>query len=551
MTEAIHTMCLVIPDKIMNSSLFKSCKVTLVCILIFASCTGQPDRPESPNVLFIIADDFGAHDLSSMGSEFYETPNLDRLASESVVFTRGYAAARVCSPSRASIMSGKSPARHGITDWIGAPAGEDWRKQGRYTNLLPPDYRRSLPHEYTILPEALKEAGYKTFFAGKWHLGSEGSYPEDHGFDENQGGFEAGGPYTGGFFSPFNNPKMEDHPDEVGISLPEKLARETSAFIEENREQPFFAFLSFYAVHAPIQTTQSYWKKYRDKAEAMGVAENGFEMGYYLPIRQVQDNPVYAGLIEHMDDAIGTVLQKLEEAGLEDETIVIYTSDHGGVAAGDDYATSNKPLRGGKGMQFEGGLRVPYFIKVPWLNRAGQTIDIPVTGTDFYPTILDLVGEELRPLEHADGVSLKPLMEGKSIDERYLYWHYPHYGNQGGRPSSIIRDQKWKLVRYHADSTEVLYDLQNDPQELFDLTSENRNVAARLSRALSDYLESMNVSYPTPDPLYDPVAEQQYLDQIVNELIPRLEKQRLEYLSPDYSPGNNWWGSTLKEHVSQ
>ncbi|NBB77658.1 MAG: sulfatase-like hydrolase/transferase, partial [Bacteroidetes bacterium] len=262
----------------------------LAGILILSSCTVQPDSPDTPNVLFIIADDFGYHDMSGTGSVYYETPNLDRLASESTVFTRGYAAARVCSPSRASIMSGKSPARHGITDWIGAPVGEEWRQQGRHTKLLPPDYQKSLPHEYTVLPEALKEAGYKTFFAGKWHLGSEGSYPEDHGFDENQGGFESGGPYTGGFFSPFNNPKMEDHPDEEGISLPEKLARETSAFIRENREQPFFAFLSFYAVHAPIQTTQANWKKYRDKAEAIGIAEDGFEMGYYLPVRQVQDN---------------------------------------------------------------------------------------------------------------------------------------------------------------------------------------------------------------------------------------------------------------------
>ncbi|HLR25441.1 MAG TPA: sulfatase-like hydrolase/transferase, partial [Fodinibius sp.] len=341
----------------------------------FLSCTTKEtnDPPPKPNVLFIIADDFGAHDLSSMGSDYYETPNLDQLAAQSMVFTNGYTAARVCSPARASIMSGKTPARHGITDWIGAPAGTDWRAQGRHSKLLPPEYVHHLPHEYMVLPEAMKEAGYKTFFAGKWHLGDEGSYPQDHGFDINKGGYEAGGPYSGGYFSPFNNPKMEDYPEERGMSLPEKLAKETSSFIKANKDTSFFAYLSFYAVHAPIQSSREKWKKYRNKADSMGIAETGFKMGHFLPIRQVQDNPIYAGLVEHMDDAVGAVLETLVREGLEENTIVIFTSDHGGVAAGDDYATSNRPLRGGKGYQYEGGLRVPYFIKLPWLNQQGET----------------------------------------------------------------------------------------------------------------------------------------------------------------------------------
>lgn len=514
-------------------------------VMIIASCAGTT-QPEKPNVLFIIADDFGAYDMSSMGSEFYETPNLDKLASESMIFTNGYAAARVCSPSRASIMSGKSPARHGITDWIGAPVGEEWRERGRHTKLLPPDYRRSLPHEYIVLPEALKTEGYTTFFAGKWHLGGEGSYPEDHGFDYNQGGFEAGGPYTGGYFSPFNNPKMEDYPDEAGMSYSEKLAKETSDFIKENADKSFFAFLSFYAVHAPIQTTQANWEKYREKAERLGIAESGFEMGYFLPVRQAQDNPVYAGLIEHMDDAVGQVLNTLEQLNLDEETIVIFTSDHGGAAAGDDYATSNKPLRGGKGTQYEGGLRVPYFIKVPWLNHQGTENSTPVTGTDFYPTIVDLIGADLRPDEYTDGVSLKPLLEGDSIEDRSLFWHYPHYGNQGGRPSSVVRDGRWKLIRYHADSSEVLYDLYSDIEELRNVLEENPDIAERLGNELTGYLEKSAAAFPIADPLYDSEAEAQHLERIENELMPRLEKQRLEYLSPDYSPGNNWWGSSPK-----
>lgn len=526
---------------------------TFFCLIwicqIWTSCTGNTeiDPPEKPNVLFIIADDLGFHDLSGSGSIFYETPNLDRLAEQSMIFTRGYTAARVCSPARASIMSGKSPARHGITDWIGARTGEDWREQGRYSKLLPPEYRHQLSQEYLVLPEAMKQEGYKTFFAGKWHLGGEGSYPEDHGFDINQGGYEAGGPYSGGYFSPFNNPKMEDDPDEIGMSLPEKLAKETSNFIEQNSSEPFFAFLSFYAVHAPIQTTQEKWKKYRDKAEEMGIADTGFEMGYFLPIRQVQDNPVYAGLVEHMDDAVGKVMNTLQDLDLEENTIVIFTSDHGGVAAGDDYSTSNRPLRGGKGYQYEGGLRVPFFIKVPWLNHQGEENSTPVIGTDFYPTILDLIGADVRPNEHQDGVSLKPLLEGDSIPERPLYWHYPHYGNQGGRPSSVIQQGRWKLIRYHADRSEVLYDLSEDPKEQNNVSKQNPEIASYLSRELTDYLVETGAKFPVRDPSYDPEAEAEYLERIENELLPQLERQRMEHLSADYSPGNNWWGSEIEE----
>lgn len=539
-------------DKTKKISFLNKSSVYLVLIvgLIGISCMEErveTTAPEKPNVLFIIADDFGAHDMSRFGSQFYETPNLDSLASQSMIFTNGYAAARVCSPSRASIMSGKSPARHGITDWIGAPVGEEWRERGRHTQLLPPDYQRSLPHQDLILPEALKEEGYTTFFAGKWHLGGEGSYPEDHGFDYNEGGFESGGPYTGGYFSPFNNPKMEDYPDEKGMSLSEKLAKETSNFIKQNREKPFLAFLSFYAVHAPIQTTQAYWQKYRDKADQLGIAETGFEMGYFLPIRTVQDNPVYAGLVQHMDDAVGQVLNTIEQMELDENTIVIFTSDHGGVAAGDDYATSNKPLQGGKGTQYEGGLRVPYFIKVPWLNLQGEENDTPVTGTDFYPTILDLVGAELRLDEHVDGVSLKPLLEGGEIEDRLIYWHYPHYGNQGGRPSSIVRDERWKLIRYHADSSEVLYDLHSDIEEQFDVSAEHQDIVERLGNELTDYLERTGAKFPRTDPQYAPEAEARHLESVEKELLPQLERQRLEYLSPDYSPGNDWWGSRADE----
>ena len=493
-----------------------------------------------PNVVFILADDLGAHDLSSTGSDYYETPSIDRIAREGIMFTQGYAASRVCSPSRASIMTGKFTARHGITDWIGAKTGEDWREAGRFNKLLPPEYVDHLPHEYTTFPEAMQEAGYQTFFAGKWHLGGEGSWPEDHGFAINKGGWDSGSP-RGGYFSPWENPNLKSGPKGENLSI--RLAKETVGFIEENRDSPFFAFLSFYAVHGPIQTTQEKWEKYRQKAENLGISETGFEMGHFLPIRQVQDNPVYAGLLESMDDAVGMVLDALDEMGLAENTIVVFTSDNGGVAAGDAFATSNLPLRGGKGYQFEGGTRVPFFIKVPWLDLAGKKIEVPVIGTDFYPTILDLVGEKLAPEEHNDGLSLLPLMKGEELQERPLIWHYPHYGNQGGEPSSVIRVGDWKLMHYYEDGRDELYHLAKDLQEKNNIAHKYPDKVSELNIKLFDLSSRMGAKFPKKDPNYNEDLERKHLEDVRENMLPRLERQRLDFLSKDFDPGNNWWGS--------
>ncbi|GAL67256.1 sulfatase [Jejuia pallidilutea] len=334
------------------------------CIIFFGCQKNKATQKQNvkPNILFILVDDLGYHDLGVTGSTFYETPNVDKLANEGMMFTQGYAASRVCSPSRASIMTGKFTARHGITDWIGAKTGEEWRTRNRHDKLLPADYVIQLPKADITIAEAFKSNGYKTFFAGKWHLGGEGSYPENHGFDINIGGIGAGSP-KGGFFSPWNNPKLPNK--QKGENLTLRLAKETANFISKHRDTTFFAFLSFYAVHAPIQTTEKKWRKYRDKADNLGIADSGYKMERVLPIRQVQDNPIYAGLVETMDDAVGVVLKALKDNGLEENTIVVFTSDNGGVASGDHYATSNLPLRGGKGYQWEGGIREPCFIKVP------------------------------------------------------------------------------------------------------------------------------------------------------------------------------------------
>ena len=516
--------------------------VYLLLIPVLISCS-ETDKKPKPNILFILVDDLGYHDLSCTGSEYYDTPNVDRIAREGMVFTNGYATCQVCSPSRASIMSGKFPARHGITDWIGAPSGEEWRQANRFNKLLPAEYLHNLPHEYVVLPEALKEAGYKTFFAGKWHLGSEGSWPEDHGFDINKGGNETGWP-RGGFFSPFDNPNLDDL--EEGENLSMRLAEETVQFLKENKDTTFFACLAFYAVHSPIQTTQEKWAKYRRKAEDLGIAGSGYGMGHFFPIRQVQDNPVYAGLVEAMDDAVGLVLNTLTELGLEENTIVVFTSDNGGVAAGDAYSTSNLPLRAGKGYQFEGGIREPYFIKIPWME-GGRECHVPVTGTDFYPTLLELAGQDLRPDEHLDGISLVPLLTGGTIEERPLIWHYPHYGNQGGEPSAIIREGEWKLIHYYEDGREELYNLENDLEETTNVLTEHPELGSQLSQKLFTCLDEVGARYPVDDPEYNEVAENEYLQDVIEVRWPRLEELRLEVLSEDFDPGNDWWGSMVTE----
>lgn len=499
-----------------------------------------------PNILFILADDLGYTDLSCMGSKYYETPNIDQIARSGIVFTSGYAACQVCSPSRASIMTGKFPASHGITDWIGAPSGEKWRETKHFSQLLPADYVQSLKAEYVTLPEALKQGGYKTFFAGKWHLGEKGSWPEDHGFDVNIGGWDAGNP-KGGYFSPYDNPNLRDGPDGEELSM--RLAQETVKFLKENNPartgQPVFAYLSFYAVHGPIETTREKWSKYRIKAKDAGIEATGFKMGHLLPMRQVQDNPVYAGLVESMDDAVGVVLNSLKELGLDKNTIVIFTGDNGGVTSGDAYSTSNAPLRGGKGYQWEGGIREPYFISVPWMNLSGKKCDIPVSGTDFYPTILDLAGLPLMPEEHNDGISLVPLMKGEKNADRALIWHYPHYGNQGGDPSSIIRKGDWKLIHYYEKGNEELYNLKTDLSETTDVSIKNPELVQRLHAELFDYLKKTGARFPEKDPEYSEEVEKEYRLKIVNSLLPQLENQRKAMLSPDFNPKNNWWGSQV------
>ena len=512
----------------------------IILSLIIISCK---KNISTPNFLFIVVDDLGHRDLSVMGSDFYETPNIDRIALEGTIFTQGYANASVCSPSRASLLTGLYPTSHGITDWIGAKYGLEWREIGRKTKLLPSKYVKHLSSDLTTLPEVLKLYNYNTFFSGKWHLGSkeQKSLPTDHGFDINKGGYEIGGPYSGGYFSPFNNPFLKDKKEEKGMSLPMKLAYETSSFIKANANKPFLAYLSFYAVHAPIQSAKSKWSKYQKKAVDQGIMQDGFEMEKRLPVRINQDNPVYAGLLEHTDDAVGYVLKTLDDLGLNDNTVVVFVSDNGGVSSGDDYATSNVPLRGGKGYQWEGGIRIPFFIKAPQIKNAPKKIDIPVTGADLLPTLLELAGIEEK--NKVDGKSLVPLLKGKLFEDRFLYWHYPHYGNQGGDPNAIIRKGDWKLIYYFEDGKNELYNLVNDIGETNNIFNKFPDIGLELKNELKKWLILSNAIIPEKDSLHNYEKEKKWLLENKQKIKLKVEKKRLLQLNPNYIPNKNWWGS--------
>lgn len=513
-----------------------------ICCFVFLSCNVKSDskNKSQPNVVFILADDLGYSDLSCMGSSYYETPNIDKIASKAMVFTNGYAGCQVCSPSRATLMTGQFTARHGITDWIGSPSGEDWRKKKRYTKILPADYKHHMDSDQMTLPKAFQEAGYSTFFAGKWHIGGKGYHPENFGFDINIGGFESGSP-RGGYFGPFKNPKLKNK--VKGENLTMRLAAETAAFIKTSKDKPFFAYLSFYAVHGPIQTSKEKWSKYRDKAEAIGVAEKGFEEGDMLPMRKYQDNPVYGGLVETMDDAVGVILKTLKENNLDKNTIVVFTSDNGGVTSGDNYSTNNMPLKGGKGYQWEGGIRIPYMISVPWVNNHGEKSDEPVSGADFFPTLLELTGQTLLPETHIDGKSIVSVLNGTSLEERPLYWHYPHYGNQGGRPVSIIRKGDWKLIHFWEDGHDELYNLKKDVHEDNNIASSEIERTKHMSQTLLKWLSDVDAKYPSKDPLYDKKKEEVYLVETKKRKLKSLESLRKNMLKKDWQPNKNWWGS--------
>jgi arylsulfatase A-like enzyme len=451
-----------------------------------------------PNVVFMLADDLGWTDLGCFGSTFYETPNLDALAAAGTKFTQAYAACPVCSPTRASILAGKYPALMQTTDFFGAAQPDKWTRK---TPLLPAPYRERLPLEEITLAEALKANGFATFFAGKWHLGPQGCWPEDQGFDVNQGGCDRGGPYgPGGYFSPYGNPRLSDGPK--GEHLPDRLARETVTFIEEHRDGPFLAYLSFYDVHTPLMAREDLKAKYLAKKQRLGLEVTWGQEGD-RQVRRVQEHAVYAGMVEAMDQAVGKVLAALDRLGLATNTIVFFMSDNGGLSTSEGHPTSNRPLRAGKGWLYEGGIREPMIVRWPGRIAAGSTCAAPVLSTDFYPTILDLAGLPAPAGKLLDGVSFAPLLRGQPLQRGPLFWHYPHYGNQGGAPGGAVRDGDWKLIEWYDGRTE-LFNLADDIGEQHNLAAQEPERTATLAAQLRKWRAEVGARMPTPNPGYRP-----------------------------------------------
>ncbi|HOC73278.1 MAG TPA: sulfatase, partial [Candidatus Hydrogenedentes bacterium] len=431
-----------------------------------------------PNVVLFLIDDMGWRDVGCYGSRFYETPNIDRLAAQGMRFTQAYAACPVCSPTRAAVLTGKYPARLHLTDWIPG-------HKHPYAKLLPPAFNQELPHEAVTLAEALKPAGYATASVGKWHLGGPDFGPEAQGFDVNAGGTHQGQPPS--YFSPYGIPALKDGPE--GEYLTDRLTDEAVAFIESNRERPFFLYFPHYAVHTPIQAKKDVQARYA------GRVRDG----------DPQNNPGYAAMVEAVDQSVGRVMDALDRLGLAEDTVVIFTSDNGGLGR----VTSNAPLREGKGTLYEGGVREPLIVRWPGRIAAGSLCGTPVCSVDFFPTIMEIAtGPGPGPL--TDGESLVPLLTGTGdIAARDLYWHYPHYHPLGATPGGIVRRGNHKLIEYYEDNRLELYDLAADPAETKNLAGEMPEKAEELRRALHDWLRDTDAQMPTPNPDHDPARAAQ------------------------------------------
>ena len=304
--------------------------------------------------------------------------------------------------------------------------------------------------------------------------------------------------------------------------------------------------MPFFAVHSPIQTDRVRWEYYRNKAQEQGIAESAFAIDRTLPVRQRQDNPVYAGLIETMDIAVGIVLQKLSELGLDDNTLLIFTSDNGGVSSGDNFSTCNLPLRGGKGRQWEGGIRVPFFVRTPECYKRGVACHTPVSGIDIYPTVIDYAGVKPVAGQVMDGVSFRPLIKGGRMAPRPLYWHYPHYGNQGGEPSSIVRDGNWKLIYYHEDGRYELYNLATDIGEQSDLSRKHPSTVKRLKTMLHRWLKETGAIMPQKDETYSEKDAEAFRESC-QEILKRQEELRRDMLHASWTPNADWWGSEITD----
>jgi len=448
-----------------------------------------------PNFVFFLCDDLGWADIGCFGSPFYDTPNIDRLAAGGTRFLAGYAASPVCSPTRASIMTGKNPARLHLTNYL---VGNRWPKN---PTILPVPWQHFLPLEEVTIAEALKEAGYATGYVGKWHLGNEPYTPEAQGFDVNVGGCHMGAPPT--YFDPYRIPKLPDR--RAGEYLTDRLADEAVRFIGGHKDRPFFLYVAHYAVHIPLMAKEDHKTKYAAKAAGLPADRVAFGQEGQHKLRVLQDHPVYAGMVESVDDSVGRVMKALEDAGVADRTVIFFMSDNGGLSTAEGWPTANLPLRAGKGWLYEGGLREPLIIRWPGVARPGTVCDTPVVSDDFYPTILAMAGLPLRPQQHQDGTSLVPLLrDGAAPPRDALCWHYPHYSNQGGTPGSAIREGDWKLIEFFDSGRAELYNLRDDLGEKNDLAAKMPDRVAALRRRLAEWRDRVGAQVPAPNPDYRP-----------------------------------------------
>lgn len=459
------------------------CVGCLIAVLAVAVPSGGAAQSRL-NVVLIVADDLGGRDLGCYGSTFHRTPQLDQLAKEGVRFTQAYAACPVCSPTRAAIMTGKYPARLHLTDWL--PGRGDLPAQ----KLKRPVIRQELPLEEITLAELFRDAGYATVHVGKWHLGGEGFSPLEQGFATNIAGDHTGTPLS--YFAPFikngrTMPGLADAPS--GQYLTDRLTTEAERLIDGFGDQPFFLYLPHYAVHTPLTAPQELVEHYPAAT----------------PFAGQQNNPIYAAMLEALDNSVGRVVKKLKDRGVLDRTLILFTSDNGGLATTEGPktpATSNAPLREGKGWLYEGGVRVPLILRGPGVTPGRVSSDV-VASYDLLPTICDLCGVAVP--HKIDGVSFKSsLTEDGKLADRALYWHYPHYSNQGGRPGAAIRNGDYKLIEFYDSGRRELFHVAKDERENKNLIADEPDVAEKLFGELSLWRTAVDAQRMTPNPDYQP-----------------------------------------------
>jgi arylsulfatase A-like enzyme len=437
-----------------------------------------------PNIILLLVDDLGWRDVGFMGSSYYETPNLDRLAGKSMVFTSAYAACAVSSPTRASIMTGRYPARVGVTDWIRArfqlsdgtpevpPPFEE--NEGRKLRTPSNPYRMEL--EEVTIAEVLKQSGYFTCHIGKWHLGTDDFYPEKQGYDLNIAGCDMGQPVN--YFDPYTDKKGVGFPNlkarRTGEYLVDRLADELVSVVEQHKEKSFFISMCYYAVHTPLMAKEQLIQKYKSKTPADG-----------------QKNPVYAAMVKSMDQAVGKLVASLEQNSLMENTVIIFLSDNGGLIG----PTDNTPLRSGKGYPYEGGIRIPMFVYWSGVVTPGSECGTPVSTVDILPTICKITGSAL-PEREIDGRDLTPALRGKSIRQVPLYWHFPHYRGNDVVPYSIIRDGEWKLIKRYEGNKFELYNLEEDQGEKSDLSAKEPDRVKALDKKLTAWIKKTGARLP-------------------------------------------------------